>query len=281
MVLEETSTAGFSPTSLTYLCQIVYRDSGILLDESKRYLLEARLKPLAQAEGMATIDQLCSRLQTNHDGSLRFRVIEALTTHETQFFRDVAPFEGLKQAIIPELAAGLRADSRRLSIWCAACSSGQEPYSIAMLLQETLPIADLWKVEILATDLSEAILVRARRGRYGQLEVNRGLPVRHLVKYFRREHLDWEIQPEIRKMVKFQAFNLMNSMAALGPFDLVLCRNVMIYFDVELKKKILAGIRRVLAPDGYLLLGGAETVYNLDDHYERRTVGPASFYKLK
>ena len=278
MVQEEISAAGLSASSLSYLCQIVYQDSGIVLDDSKRYLLEARLKPLAQEAGADNLNQLCSLIQL--DRQLRRKTVEAMTTNETFFFRDVAPFDALKQSILPELA-GRRADSRRLSIWCAACSSGQEPYSLAMLLEETLPQPHMWKIEILGTDIAESMLERARRGRYFQLEVNRGLPVQYLVKYFRREHLDWELKPEIRARVNFKLFNLKDPMNGLVLFDLVMCRNAMIYFDVALKKKILAGIRGVLAPDGYLLLGGAETVYNLDDHYERKTFGPASFYKVK
>jgi chemotaxis protein methyltransferase CheR len=147
-----------------------------------------------------------------------------------------------------------------------------------MLLRELLPAEQQWKVTILGTDIAESVLERARRARYFQLEVNRGLPVHYLVKYFQRQHLEWELKPEIRSMVEFKAHNLKNDLRSMGPFDLVMCRNVMIYFDTPLKKKILAGIRTVLAPDGYLMLGGAETVFNLDDQYERRGVGQATVY---
>ncbi len=280
MVQEQTTTTGLSPTNLAYLCQIVYQESGIVLDDSKRYLLEARLKPVAQQHGLASIDQLCSRIQLDHDRALRAKVVEGMTTNETLFFRDVTPFDALKQTILPELT-GRRADLRRLSIWCAACSSGQEPYSLAMLLLETIPQPHLWKIEILGTDIAEGILDRARRARYFQLEVNRGLPVHYLVKYFRREHLDWELKAEIRNMVQFKMFNLKDPMRGMGPFDIVMCRNVMIYFDTTLKKQILTGIRGVLAPDGYLLMGAAETVYNLDENYERKVIGPATVYTIK
>lgn len=280
MTQPETMTPGLSPGNLAYLCQVVYQEAGIVLDESKRYLLDARLKPLAQEYGLGTIDQLCTRLHGDGRGPLRRRVVEALTTNETLFFRDVAPFEALKTTILPELLQK-RGQKRALSIWCAACSSGQEPYSLAMLLRELLPDIDTWKLNLLGTDLSEGILERARQAKYFQLEVNRGLPVKFLVKYFTRKHLDWELRPEIRRMVRFQTLNLKEDFQHLGCFDLVLCRNVMIYFNVDLKKRILAGIRGVLAPDGYLLLGGAETVYSLDDNYEHRVVGEATMYHRK
>lgn len=282
-IAQEQSAEGLSASTLAYLCQIVRRDSGIVLDDSKRYLLEARLRPLASAEGFTTIDHLCRQIQSDHNRLLRQKVVEAMTTNETLFFRDVAPFEALRNTILPELIER-RGNVRRLSIWSAACSSGQEAYSLAMLLHEVLPAIHIWKVEILGTDIAEAVLERARRGRYFQIEVNRGLPVQNLVKYFRREHLDWELKPEIRSMVQFRTFNLQDDVLNLGsgpPFDLVFCRNVMIYFETDLKKHVLAGIRRVLAPDGYLLLGGAETVFQLDDHYQRRTIGPVALYQVK
>ncbi len=278
MVQAETTT-GFSTHSLHYLCQIVEQDSGILLDESKRYLLDARLKPLIQTEGISSLDQLCAALQGGQK-TLRRKVVEAMATHESLFFRDTAPFDALREVILPELVER-RSWLRRLSFWCAACSSGQEPYSLAMLLCETLPQIDSWAIDILASDISEPILKRAREARYMQLEVNRGLPVQYLVKYFERAHMDWVVKPKIRDMVKFQYLNLMDDFQDLGKFDVVMCRNVMIYFDVDRKKQILAGIRQVLAPDGYLLLGGSETVFSLDDNYERVAMGQATYYRLR
>jgi len=265
---------------MLYLCQVVHEDSGIELDESKRYLLEARLSPLARDRGLGGLEELCRRLQADRRGPLRQEVVEAMTTNETSFFRDMGPFEALRKTVIPELLQK-RAPTRRLAIWCAACATGQEPYSLALLLHETVPDPAGWMIEILGTDMAESILERARRGRFSQLEVNRGLPAQQLVKYFRRDHMDWELKPEIRDMVKFRSLNLMGSFRDLGPFDLVLCRNVLIYFNGELKKKILAGIRGVLARDGYLLLGGSESVFSVDDHYERVAVGQASFYRMK
>jgi len=279
-IAQQDTGTGLSAANLQYLCAIVFEDSGIVLDASKRYLLDARLKPVATEQTLESLDQLCQRLQADGRGPLRRRVIESMTTHETLFFRDLTPFEALKKAIVPELLEKRRV-SRCLSIWSAACSSGQEPYSLAMMLREIVPGVDRWQIDILATDLSEAILARAREATYFQLEVNRGLPVQYLVKYFARKHLDWELKPEIRRMVRFETLNLKADFRRLGPFDIVLCRNVLIYFDTDLKKRILAGIRDVMAPDGYLLLGGAETVFNVDDQFERRTVGEASFYQLK
>ena len=277
MVTADTTAASLSAEGLAALCQLIYQDSGIVLNESKRYLLEMRLKPVAEAHGLASLNQLSQLIRL--DRALRRQTVEAMTTNESLFFRDTSPFEALRATIIPELLER-RAQSRRLSIWCAACSSGQEPYSLAMLLAETVPQQDFWKIEILATDISEAMLGRARQGRFMQLEVNRGLPVQSLVKYFERDHLEWVLKPAIRAAVSFRQFNLMDDMRRLGPFDLVLCRNVLIYFDTPLKTKILAGIRFVLAPDGYLLLGSAETVFHLDEHYERKSIGKATFYQV-
>jgi len=278
MVGEEKAQETLSSQGVAALCHIVYQDAGIVLDESKRYLLETRLKPLADARGLANLDQLCQLIRL--DQSLRKKAVEAMTTNETLFFRDVAPYDALRQTVIPELAERRRRE-RRLSIWSAASSSGQEPYSLALMFRESFPQLRDWAIRILGTDICESMLERARKGRYRQLEVNRGLPVQYLVKYFQRDHLEWELKPEIRQMVEFRQFNLMDPMRLLGAFDVVLCRNVLIYFDTELKKKILAGIRSVLLPDGYLILGGAETVYHLDDHYERKPMGQVCFYQPK
>jgi len=277
---DTTSLTGLSADNLLYLCQLVYKDSGIVLDESKRYLLDARLRPLTQPEGVDTIDQLCRLLQLNQRAPLRQKVVEAMTTNETSFFRDAPIYDALRKVILPEMFER-RASTRRLSIWCAASSSGQEPYSLAILLREILPDPASWTVQILGTDISTAMVERCRRARYGQLEVNRGLPAVYLVKYFTRDHMEWELKADLRSQVRFELFNLKDSPRRLGSFDLVLCRNVMIYFEVDMKKQILAGIRQVLAPDGYLVLGSAETVYNLDDRFERRAIEQASFYRIK
>jgi chemotaxis protein methyltransferase CheR len=262
--------------NLRYLCGIIYNESGIVLDDSKAYLLEARLLPVAREEGESTLDGLCSLVRAAGGHRLRDKVVEALTTNETLFFRDIKPFEALEKVLIPELLKR-RESVRKLRFWCAACSTGQEPYSLAMLWSEMAVPG--WQIDILGTDLAEAVLERARAGRFQQIEVNRGLPAKYLVKYFHRDGLTWEIRPEIRGMVQWRKFNLKDSMDGLPAFDVVLCRNVLIYFDLQTKRRILANIRKVLRPEGYLGLGSSETTLNVDDAYIRRQVGPAIFYQ--
>ncbi len=266
-----------SPENYVYLQQQVYRDSGIVLDADKHYLLESRLMPIVRNERLSSLDDLCIQIKKQPTSRLCKQVVEAMTTNETLFFRDVAPFDALRNQIIPQLKEQ-RQQSRRLSFWSAAASSGQEAYSIAMLLFE-MGLKD-WNIDILGTDLSEQVLDRARAGRYMQIEVNRGLPAPYLIKYFQRDKQEWVLKDEIRKMVRFQRFDLRQSMAGLGSFDIVLCRNVLIYFDVETKKKILSGIRTVLSRGGYLLLGGAETTVNLDDKFQRTQIGSAILYRF-
>jgi len=265
-----------APENYTYLQQEIYRASGIVLDDDKYYLVESRLTPVARVAGLASLDGLCARLRAGSSPELGRKVIEALTTNETMFFRDVAPFEVLRERIIPEL---LERGPRKLAIWSAAASSGQEVYSIAMLLRE-MALVDP-PVEILGTDLSERILERAREARYGQFEVNRGLPPQYLEKYFKREGLDWTLNDEIRHMVKFRRLDLRQPMSGLGKFDIVFCRNVLIYFDTETKVKILGQILDALNPGGYLLLGGAETTLKLEDKFERVVVASTAVYRKR
>jgi len=270
------AAATLNGDNLRYLCQTIYTQSGIVLDESKAYLLEARLLPVAREEGESTIDGLCHLIRATAGNRLRDKVVEALTTNETLFFRDIKPFESLEKVLIPELMKE-RATARVLRFWCAACSTGQEPYSLAMLWRE-MNIAG-WQIEILATDLAHGVLERARAGRFQQLEVNRGLPARYLVKYFHRDGMIWEIKPDIRNMIRWQKFNLKDTVAGIPACDVVLCRNVLIYFDLQTKRNILANIRKVVRPGGYLILGSSETTLNVDDTYVRRQVGPSVFYQ--
>lgn len=267
-----------TPENFRYLCKTVYDASGIVLDESKRYLLEARLSPIAREEGLETLDSLCNLLRATNGRPVREKVVEAMTTNETLFFRDVKPFEALEHVLFPEITASKRLD-RTVRIWCAASSSGQEPYSIAMLWDQ-MGISG-WRLQILATDLSDQMLERGKAGRYLQLEVNRGLPAKYLVKYFDREDSDWVVKPEIRRMIRWQKFNLKDSMRGMGPFDLVFCRNVLIYFDTQTKSLILSGIGSTLTPDGCVFLGASESTLGLDDTFERRLVGPAVVYRPK
>ena len=269
-----------SVPEFNYVRRLVLEQSAIVLEEDKGYLIESRLLPLARREGFASLDLLVRCLQAEPFHGLHRQAVEALTTNETSFFRDFHPFEALKKFVLPDLIVR-RAATREQSIWCAACSSGQEPYSLAMLLSENFPQLASWKVTILGTDLSTDVLARAREGRYSQLEVNRGLPASLLVKYFQKRGYDWHLRDEIRRMVDYQSVNLAGAWPILPPIDLVMMRNVLIYFGTETKKEILAKIRRVLKPDGYLFLGAAETTFNIDDSYERVQLERATCYRVR
>jgi chemotaxis protein methyltransferase CheR len=259
-----------------FLREYIHQESGIFLGEDKHYLIEARLLPLVRQSHLESLDALCQALRNGPNPPLRKQVVEAMATHETLFFRDASPFEALRTMVLPKLADE-RKGTRRLTFWSAAASSGQEAYSMAMMLLE-MGLSG-WTIQILATDISEPILARARQGRYMQIEVNRGLPASYLVKYFERHGLEWQIKDHVRQMVRFEQFDLRASMKAKGPFDVILCRNVLIYFDVETKKKILGELRGALAPGGFLFLGGAETTLNLDDRFIRDTYGSAVVYR--
>ena len=264
------------PENFDFLCRTVYQDSGIVLDESKGYLLEARLLPVVKSEGATSLDDLCRLIRATGGERLRHKVVEAMTTNETLFFRDVTPFETLQKELIPKLVERT-AGRRPVRFWSAACSSGQEAYSLAMMwLEMGLGPA---QIELLGTDLSDEILDKARQGRFMQLEANRGLPAKYLVKYFTRHGMEWEISPEVRRMVRWAKLNLTLSWPALGQFDVVLCRNVLIYFDMETKRDILSRIRKHVRPEGYLILGSSETTLNLDDQFIRRQVGRGIMYE--
>jgi chemotaxis protein methyltransferase CheR len=265
------------PDTYRYLQDYVYRESGIVLDGDKQYLLEARLMPIVRQRQLGSLDDLCALLRATTDAPLKQQVVEAMTTNETFFFRDTAQYDALKSVVLPELIQQHN-DTRKLSFWSAAASSGQEAYSLAMMLLE-LGLGD-WKIQILGTDLSTQVLERARAGKYMQIEVNRGLPAAYLVKYFTRAGLDWQLKDEVRRMVRFETIDLRQSLRTLGPFDIVFCRNVLIYFDIESKKKILAELWGTLFRGGYLLLGGSETTLNLYDRFDRRIFGQAVFYQV-
>ncbi len=238
--------------------------AGLMLAPEKRYLVESRLAPVCRRLGLAGLSDLVRQLRAGRDRALERAVVEAMMTNETLFFRDGVAFSMVGQSVLPDLIAA-RAATRRLRIWCAACSSGQEPYSIAMMLDGMADKIAGWQVEILATDISEDVLERARTGRYSQFEVQRGLPIRQLLHYFRQAGENWEITPRIRDMVRFEPINLIQDFGRLGRFDLVLCRNVLIYFDNATKTQILGRLAQVLAPDGALMLGSAETTLGLTD----------------
>ena len=266
-----------SGESFDFLRDYIYRGSGLVLGTDKLYLVQSRLLPIVESERLASLDALAQALRGNAPLNLRRRVVEAMVTHETLFFRDPGVFDALRHHILPQLAESRRS-ARTLRVWSAACSSGQEAYSIAMMMLE-LGLSD-WNLQIMGTDLSNQILDRARTARYLQIEVNRGLPVTMLVKYFQREGLDWRLRDDVKRYVQFTPLDLRQTPYTVGPFDLVLCRNVLIYFDMETRRNILSGIRRTIRPGGMLLLGASETTFNLDSSYERKTVGNAIAYQV-
>ena len=267
-----------SSVDFDYLRKLMAKHTAIVLDAGKEYIAESRLAYLVVQEGFDSVPELIRTLRANSFDALHRKVVNAMTNNETWFFRDLVPFQALRTKIIPALLAA-RAEERRLSIWCAACSSGQEPYSVAMLLCENFPELRTWNVRLLATDISSAVLERAQRGHYSQLEINRGLPANLLARYFTREALDWVISDEIRRIVEFRIFNLAEPWKEFPACDIVLIRNVLIYFDVETKKAILGRMRRCLRPDSYLLLGGAETTLNLDEKFERVQFETTAYYR--
>jgi chemotaxis protein methyltransferase CheR len=264
-----------------YVSQLAYEQAALVIGPDKEYLVETRLAPLAAQAGCGTLAAYIRKLR--HEprlNGIHHRAVEALTTNETFFFRDHHPFEALRRHVLPALLRQ-RAGTLRLTIWSAACSTGQEPYSLAMMLREHFPqLADGWTVTILATDLVPAIVEQARQGRYSQFEVNRGLPASYLVKYFKEGSDGWRVNEEIKQMIDFRELNLIQPWPILPAFDVVLLRNVMIYFDVETKKTILKKVHACLLPHGYLFLGTAETTTNLDPGFQPVTFDKAVAYGL-
>jgi chemotaxis protein methyltransferase CheR len=263
-----------------FVAKLVRDRSGIVLEPGKEYLVDSRLAPLVRKQNLQSISELIAQAQTTPWNGLATQIVEAMATSETSFFRDLIPFETLRKTVLPELIAR-RASERALNIWCAATSTGQEPYSLALLMREHLPQLATWNVHLIASDMSRESLTRAREGLYNQIEANRGLPAALLVKYFQQKGNQWQLREEVRRMVDFQEINLAGHWPSLPPMDLILMRNVMIYFDVEMKKKILGRVSRLLRADGYLLLGGVETTYNLDDSFERVESLKTGFYQRR
>jgi chemotaxis protein methyltransferase CheR len=269
-----------SSAEYDYLRNLVQKQAGIVLEAGKEYLVEARVGPILREAKLDSIAALVKRLQASSLDPLHKALIDAMTTNETSFFRDQHPFEALRRMVIPDLMMK-RAATKTLSIWCAASSSGQEPYTIAMTLFESMPNISEWKINFVATDLSKAMVERSRGGRYSQLEVNRGLPAPLLVKYFNKQGLEWHVDQKMRNLVEFKELNLLNSWPVMPPLDIVFIRNVLIYFDSPTKKEIFRKIRQVMRPDGYLFLGGAETTMNLDDNFQRNPTERTGIYQLK
>jgi chemotaxis protein methyltransferase CheR len=261
-----------------YLCTFLRDQCALVLEPGKEYLVEARLAPLVRKRNLESISNLVACLRAKTETQLAAEIVAAMVTTETYFFRDPVPFETLRTAVLPDLIDRRRSD-RRLNIWCAACSTGQEPYSLAMLLREHFPQIENWNLSILATDISQQVLSRAQEGRFTQLEANRGLPIKFLLKYFRQQGLDWIVRDDVRRMVAFREMNLAATWPTLPRMDLVLIRNVMIYFAAETKKSILSQAASLLRSDGYLLLGGAETTFNLVNCFRRVEQLKSGFYQ--
>ena len=275
---------GWVPVPITasdfdFVCALLRHDAAIALEAGKEYLVESRLGTLARQEGLPSVEALIAAVRTKPNDALRYRIVEAMTTNETSFFRDVTPFDALRDHVLPDLIER-RAAQRSLRIWCGAAATGQEPYSLAMLIREYFPALASWRVEIIATDISREVLERARSARYTQLEVNRGLPASMLVKYFEKDGIAWRVKASLRKMIVFRELNLILPWTGVDDSDVVLMRNVLIYFDVATKKRILASVRRIMRPDGYFMLGGAESTMNIDDKFKRVQVGKSSCYQI-
>jgi chemotaxis protein methyltransferase CheR len=267
-----------TPQDFQLMSSLVRERSGLVLSEDKAYLLESRLTPITRKNGFKSLEDLINAVKSKKSESLISDIVEAMTTNESLFFRDSRPFDQLKELVLPQLFEA-RDPGRRIRIWCAACSSGQEPYSIAMLIKEGGAAFANRNIEIHATDISEEMLTKAKSGIYSQFEVQRGLPITLLVKYFEQDGDKWEIDPAIRSMVSFKPFNLLNDPAALGQFDIVFCRNVLIYFDQEMKRQVLNRIGNVMAADGTLYLGGAETVLGITDKFQP-VAGQRGLYQM-
>jgi chemotaxis protein methyltransferase CheR len=255
-----------TPLDYEYLRKFLKDRSGLDLSSDKQYLVESRLIPLARKAGLPGIDELVAQIKGG-SAAIAAEVVEAMTTNETFFFRDKLPFDHLRDAIVPDLLQA-RAGRRSLRIWCAASSTGQEPYSIAMCLKEMGAQLSGWRIEIIATDLAQSVLEKSRAGIYSQFEVQRGLPIQMLVKYFKQIGELWQLNADIRAMIQFRQLNLLQDFSHLGTFDVVFCRNVLIYFDQDTKVNVFKRMAKAMEPDGFLALGAAETVVGLTDAFK-------------
>ncbi|QDT06943.1 Chemotaxis protein methyltransferase Cher2 [Rubripirellula lacrimiformis] len=274
-----TATFSFSDADFAAIAKLVSERSAIVVEANKAYLVESRLGPVARENGLSSISELVEKLHRPGSRHLEEQIIDAMTTNETSFYRDAYPFDLLKSKIIPELIEK-RSKTKRLTFWSNACSSGQEAYSIAMLIRETFPKLMDWDIRIRATDLSSQVLERARTGIFNQSEVSRGLPMQLLMKYFHRQGVHWQISDDIRKMVKFDTVNLIERWpASLSSIDVVFLRNVLIYFSPDTKREILSNVRQRICDDGCLFLGGSENTMNLTTEFRRVQIDRAVCYE--
>jgi len=255
------------PDDFDFASQFFKDRSGLVLTREKAYLLESRLMPVARKKGLKSLEELIAAMRVGRDSVLLREVTEAMTINESFFFRDIKPFDLFRNTVLPRFLQS-RAAKKTLRVWCAACSSGQEPYSLAMILREEAARLAGWRNEIVGTDISSEMVAKAKAGLYSQFEVQRGLPIQLLVKYFKKEGDLWQIDASLRAMVRYREYNLLHDLKGIGVFDVVFCRNVLIYFDNETKAKVLAQIRGIMPDDGILFLGGAETVLGISDHFK-------------
>lgn len=272
---------GITSKQFEYISALARDKAAIVLNPGKEYMVESRLEPISKSHGFESLGLMIDDMsRTRRFDETHKMVVEALTTNETFFFRDLHPFEAMEKTLVPE-AMARRSNERRLDIWSGASSTGQEAYSVAMMLMEKFPQLSSWKVRIMGTDLCSSAVEKAKRGVYSQMEVNRGLPLPLLVKYFSSVDGSWEIKPEIRKMVEFRKMNLIERWGPMPRFDLVLMRNVLIYFDLETRAKILGNIRGTMHQDGALFLGAAETTFNVDNNWKAEHHGRTNVYRIK
>jgi chemotaxis protein methyltransferase CheR len=269
-----------SANDFKYISKLVQDLSAIVLEPGKEYLVESRIQPLAKKEGLDSIEELVKKLRLEPQNGLQTKVVDAMTTNETSFFRDIHPFDTLKKFIIPDLIKKREA-TKTLNIWCGASSSGQEPYTIAMILKENFPQLLNWKVNYISSDISHEMLERCKKGVFSQLEINRGLPATMMVKHFERHGTEWQIKEDLRKMIQFRYTNLSENWPSMPKMDLVMLRNVLIYFDVDMKKEILNKIQNLMNQDGYLFLGAAETTLNLNESFERMDYKQSGCYRIR
>ena len=261
-----------------HIRRVVREESGIVLEAGKEYLVEARLAPVLRERNLASYAELAAELRTKPRGPLTVAVVEAMTTNETTFFRDVTPFEVLRTKVLPELFAAR--PNGPLTLWSAACSSGQEAYSVAMMLRENFDDASRARVEIIGTDIDAKVLARAREGRYSQIEVNRGLPAAYLLRYFAKDGMHWVLREDVRRQVEFRAMNFVGEWRGAPFADVILLRNVLIYFDQPTRQRIVSRMERQLNRGGYLMLGSTESLQDVDTRFDRVELGRGVVYRL-
>lgn len=270
-----------TPDDVDAVCGLVLDLCGVYLDQSKGYLIESRLADLVTRAGCASYAELARKARATNDRILQMRIVDAITTNETLFFRDNSPFEALRHKVLPDLidAKAGSVFPKRIRIWSAACSTGQEPYSIAITIRELIPDVDTWNITILGTDVSDAAIQRASSGRYAAHEIERGLSPTHLNKYFLRQGKDWQVRDELRAMVSYQRLNLLQPFSSVGMFDVVLCRNVAIYFTPQARKDVFLRLAERLPAEGYLFVGASESLTDLGPRFTPQQHCRSVFYR--